>query len=175
MACSFLQGTSICSSVGPSLVWISAPAESSLDCTGRSFLYHGLLQGLLWGIPAKAHETSPPPPLFSDWGVASAASPSFSSTWFRQFLAFLKKHIFTEVPPAQLRASAAPCNGFAGAGWKLLEPGYPWPLLKKTALQHTAQQQPPPHHPLLTLNTETVSSGKNSWTTNTKNLERNKM
>lgn len=62
MACSFLQGTSICSSVGPSLVWISAPAESSLDCTGRSFLYHGLLQGLLWGIPAKAHETSPPPP-----------------------------------------------------------------------------------------------------------------
>lgn len=38
MACSFLQGTSICSSVGPSTVWISAPALSSLDCSDRSFL-----------------------------------------------------------------------------------------------------------------------------------------
>lgn len=112
------------------------------------------------------------PSFLPDWGAASAASPSFSSTCFWHFLAFLK-HMCTEVPPAQLRGSAAPCMcllELAGSCWNQ---GNPWPLLKEAALQHTAPQQPPPRHPLLTLNTETVSSIKSSWTTNTNNFWNN--
>lgn len=112
------------------------------------------------------------PSFFSDWGGALAAYPSFSSTWFWYFLAL--RHLFTDVPPAQLRDWAAPCSGMlelAGSCWNQ---GNPWPLLKEGALQHTAHQQQP-HHPPLRLNSETVSSKKNSWTTNTNTLERNRM
>lgn len=58
-------------------------------------------------------------PSFSDLGVRTAVSHSFSSLLFSLF------SIFTEVPPFWLRGSAGSCGESVGAGWNRLEPAVP--------------------------------------------------
>lgn len=114
----FLQGISICSSVG-SIAGCSVDICSGMVSPWASgkYLLHGFLQSLQGNICSST--AALPRPSSLTLVFLLFFSGFFFSPLLSVVLSAFLRHTSTEVPTFWLRGSAMPCSGSSGAGWNL--------------------------------------------------------